>query len=205
MARSKVEIANMALTMIGSSMITSLEDPIKNAIILKQSWNMCRDAVLRTYPWNCARTRITLSPISNERDSSGSLIPAVFGWMYKFQLPSDCIRVLNVFDCSEYRIEGRYLYSNQNIIHLRYIIRLDDTNQYDALLDMALAAYLAHMLCMASTQSQAITNEMWNKYRLFVSEARSIDAQEGGSIEVLEAYDWEISRAGFGPLPKALP
>lgn len=184
MASSITEIANLALTYIGADLITSLDDPQKSAIIIKQNWPGCRDAVLRAYPWNCAIRRVQLAPLS-ERPP--------FEWAYSFQLPSDCLRTLGLETDEAFTIEGRKLQANSNSINLRYISRVEDPNEYDALLSQALAAYLAHLLAMPIVQSNSLKEQMWEQYRLFVREARSIDAQEN-ALQYIDANEWLESR-----------
>ncbi len=197
MASSITEIANLALTYIGADLITSLDDPQKSAILIKQNWPICRDAVLRAYPWNCAVKRDVLAPLADQ--------PA-YGWSYSFLLPPDCLRTLGLesgwsasgartsrFTAEPFTIEGRKLQCNSNIVKIKYIARVEDPNEYDALLSQALAAYLAHLLAMPIVQSNSLKEQMWEQYKLAVREARSVDAQEN-SLQMVEATDWLESR-----------
>lgn len=184
MASSITEIANLALTYIGADLITSLDDPQKSAILIKQNWPICRDAVLRAYPWNCAVKRDVLAPLADQ--------PA-YGWSYSFLLPPDCLRTLGLESDEPFTIEGRKLQCNSNVVKIKYIARVEDPNEYDALLSQALAAYLAHLLAMPIVQSNSLKEQMWEQYKLAVREARSVDAQEN-SLQMVEATDWLEAR-----------
>jgi hypothetical protein len=184
MATSLVEIANLALTYIGADLITSLDDPIKSAVLIKQNWPSARDAVLRAYPWNCAIKRRTLAPLTEKPDNE---------WTYQFNLPADCLRLLKVNDDVPFTVEGRHVMADDSVLKISYIRRVEDPGEFDPLLVQALAAYLGHMLAMALVQSSSLKDQMFNQYRLYCREARSIDAQESYG-EAVTATEWNDSR-----------
>ena len=62
-----------------------------------------------------------------------------------------------------FTIEGRKLQCNSNIVKIKYIARVEDPNEYDALLSQALAAYLAHLLAMPIVQSNSLKEQMWEQ------------------------------------------
>jgi len=62
MASTDVEIANMALSLMGEATITSLSDSIAAARAMNLHFLPVRDALLRSHPWNFAQRRIALAP-----------------------------------------------------------------------------------------------------------------------------------------------
>ena len=184
MATSVVEIANLALTYLGAELVVSLDDPHKSARLLKQTWPTCRDAVLRAALWNCVTREAVLPPTS---------APAETGWSHASLLPADCLRVIRLLRDEPFVVRQRMLMSHANPAIIQYIAAVEDVSVYDALLVQALAAYWAHALCLPLTQSNSLKEHMWEQYRLFVREARSVDAQEG-SLQLIEASDWVAAR-----------
>lgn len=184
MAASVVEIVNMALVYIGATSIVSMNDSKKSAITATVLWPGARDAVLRAYPWNCAVARKVLAPEAT---------PPAFDWAHSFVLPPECLRILSVKDDIEYCLEGRRILTNSTVVYIKYIQRVEDVTQYDPLLCQAMAAHLAQLLAMPIVQSATLEQAMQNRYKLFLQEARSVDAQES-SLQELQADAWLESR-----------
>ena len=186
---SKVDICNRALASIGvkqriASLTEDTEAARKCALVLDD----VIDEVLRAYNWNCATARSALA-----RSASA---PA-FGYSYKFALPAGpdppyCLRVVSIEDedeCSDYRIEGRYLLSDETACKILYIKRITDVNELDTLCKSAIAARLAAELAFPMTNSNSLQESMWTLYAGKLQEASEIDAQEGTAGK-FESESW---------------
>ena len=170
---SVVDICNSALNQLGANNIISLTEDSKNARILNQRYEYVRDSVFRAHPWNCLVTRVKLSP-----DTAS---PA-FGFDNQFTLPTDpyCLRVLTLDDSDLiFRVEGRKILCNEDVINLKYIGRIVDPNQYDLNLIETLSAALAADTAYAIVGSTSLASSMISIYDKKLSEARFIDATEG--------------------------
>lgn len=176
---SEVEIVNHALLLLGEKTITSLADNTVRASIANSIYALTRNAVLRAHPWSCAISRATLSPLSTAPS---------FGWKQSFPLPTDpyCLRVLALNDdqeCGEggdtWKVEGRNLLTNTGSANIRYIGKITDVTQYDALLYQALAFRLASAMAFPITGKPALSQQMWQFYSGILQEARTINGQEG--------------------------
>ena len=82
----KTGIANLALSNLGEARIQSLTEDSARARACSARIDNVIETVLRMHVWNSALERSQL--ISAETP--------VFGWNYSFQLPADCIRVVEV-------------------------------------------------------------------------------------------------------------
>lgn len=196
MALSDVDIVNIALVALKARPITSLDDKNNNGSVSNQTYEPCRDAVLRAYPWNCAMERTSLS---------ASATAPSWGFARQFPLPEGpkpvprCLRVYEIDGerCRsgiKYKIERRWIRTNQpSPLNILYIAQLEDPAQYDPLLVQAIAARFQSQIAYAITGSAAVASEARQAYRDILAEARSADAQEGSSDE-LEADDWVESR-----------
>lgn len=84
-----VDIANMALTHIGSRMnIESLTEQSKEADHINLWFDTARKSTLEAYDWSCARKRQALSEHSQAAPEGE--------WQYRYQYPSDCLRARSI-------------------------------------------------------------------------------------------------------------
>lgn len=172
---SIVAICNIGLINLGEDTISSLDDQTKRAKLCKQRYADIRDAVLRAHPWNCAIERVSIPA-----EAAGP----TWGYANKFQLPVDplCLRVLDIENAADmpWKIEGKFIVTDiGSPVRIRYIKRVEDSTEYDALLVQAIGARIAADLAMPLTQSQDLMKSMWSLYVEKLREARGIDGQEG--------------------------
>jgi hypothetical protein len=121
-------------------------------------------------------------------------IPAT-GFSYWFALPSDCLRVLNVNeDLYDYKVEANRILSNSDTVELKYVYKVTDPTLFDqsfvALLAMALAIRIAVKLSDNANLKESIKSDFAEMLR----EARTFDAQEGGTPDGIYADAWVNSR-----------
>jgi hypothetical protein len=178
MISSATDICNVALGHLGEARITSLEEDSVAARACALHYRMTRDQVLRSHRWNFAQARAVLSRLDDA--------PA-FGWSYQYELPANCLRVLEVNDSEAgdvitdaYLIEGRALLTNAESVNLVYLRRIEDVGQFDALFVEALAVKLAIVLSETIRGTTARTAELAQVYeRVTAPLAKRVDANEG--------------------------
>ena len=83
-----------------------------------------------------------------------------------------------------YVIEGRLLLTDSGAINIKYLARINDPNQFDALFIEAYEARMAAEFAFALSGNRSLTETAWVLYRDKISEARSIDSQEGTPEEM---------------------
>jgi hypothetical protein len=198
---STVDIANYALNIIGASNISALDENSKVGRLINQRYESVRDAVFRSHPWNCLIRRAELG---QETEAP------VFGYSKQYALPTNpfCLRVLEFSNGSlsypqdnmtnntggpVFVIEGRKLLTDEDTARIKYIARVTDPQQYDALLIDALSARLASEIAYAATGSTSVSQLADALYRDKLREARFVDATEGAP-QKLEASDFIESR-----------
>lgn len=184
---SKTEVCNIAIAELGGDLITDVEDGTRNARLCLARYDDCRDAVLRSHPWNCATFRFDLSPLADR--------PA-FGFAYQYALPNDplCLRVLRLEDTTvPFKVEGRRILTDLGPRLLGLYVGRIGEDQYDALLTQAIAAKLGSAIAYRLTTSQAQVERMQALYERTLREARSVDAQEG-TPDAIEADELLGSR-----------
>lgn len=175
---TEVSICSNALRRLGDDPITSLTDDTERARLCNSFYADARDACLRSHPWNFAITRASLAQLS---------ATPVYGFDYQFALPTDpfCLRVLAmefedyVFKVENLSTQGRVLLTDQETAKIIYIARVTDTTLFDSLFVDTLVAKLAADLAYPVTNSLKVQEQMYRLFQLKLSEARSIDGQEG--------------------------
>jgi hypothetical protein len=185
MATSVVAICNRALDLIGQSPIASLTDPTNTAAACLRNYDQSRDAVLRSYPWNSATRRVALPALS--------AAPA-WGFARKFQLPVDCLRVLDSegdLHGTRWRREGNTILTDAGApLRLRYIARVADPAELDPMLSDLIALHLASQIAYLITGSNEVSQRMAATYDRLHRDARAMDAREMSQDEELHGGTW---------------
>ena len=184
MASSVVDLINNSLSLVGADFITSIDQNTRAAVVSKQVYPGVRDATLRAFTWNCAEKAVILAPLAT---------PPAFVWAYAFQMPSDCLRIIQIEGEPEYKVQGRTILVNQDAIQLTYVFRQEDVTQYDALLSSCMEARLAAELAFSLLESKSLRDDMWGLYTIKLKEAKGVDSRER-SIQTFDTDIWLASR-----------
>jgi hypothetical protein len=143
MPASDTDIANDALGRLGIPPIMSLDDNAKQAQYAKRFFDQTRDEVLAMHSWNFSIRRAALSQLAT---------PPLYEWAFAYQLPTDCIRIvqLNNYDPARalefYVVEGGQLHTDAPSAEIRYISRVTDPTLYPPVFAEALSIKLAAKL-----------------------------------------------------------
>lgn len=182
---SEASVCNRALQILGSGTIQALTDETNRARAMATAYAPVRDAELRRRRWK----------FSIARASIPALATAPIGEQYarKFQLPNECLRVIQVgdfdlgSDLTDYRssltdvfsIEGRELLTNLSApLFIRFISQVTDANLFDAAFAEAFAARLAYETCEAITQSDSKQQLCERRYNRAIIEGMRANALE---------------------------
>lgn len=188
MADSSVDIANLALTLIGEAAIVSLDEETDQARALKRIYNITLDAVLRDHNWNFAQLRVSLA--------RHAIAPS-FKFSYQYVLPTDpyCLRLLetNLDSDQAWRIEtyktaseqSRVIVTDATSVKVLYVARLTDVVLWDALFADAFATDLAYRASFAITRNAALTKSLQDEKELAWRKARARDGQESRALKAL--------------------
>src|SRR5690349_17639842 len=116
---NETDVCNMALGIIGQNFIADLDDGTHTANQCRLFFEPARDACLRDHKWNFALKRQALAQNS---------MPPASGWSYAYQLPPECLRVieLNADPETAWAIEGRTLVTDEPAATILFIAKSDD-------------------------------------------------------------------------------
>lgn len=194
MSSSKVDICNSALAKIGVERISSLSGSSKAAVLCNQQYDKIRKKVLRSHLWDFATKRVELAKISSN---------PLFEYSAQFQLPSDCLRVVDTHlgTQMDFVIEGKYLLMNNDTCKIVYIADIEDVSYFDSYFEEALAYYLASDLAYPLKQDMGLKQMMKENALLEIADARSFDAQQGRLQKMLQEDVWLDSRVSGTEAP----
>lgn len=196
---SVIQIANRALTKLGSNRITSLSDDVKAARSISSCFEDLRDDEMRMSRWQFAMKRVTLAALADA---------PTFGYQYQYALPADFLRLDMINDqypsavmdnyinteVLDYTIEGNNILTDIDApLKLRYIARIEDPNEWDVNFREMLASRIAAEICEDLTQSDTKKQAAWNDYKRAKTNAIRIGAIEKPP-SVPPDNSWVISR-----------
>ena len=197
---SNVDIANLALTMLGDLRITALTDNSKPAREISAVYDMLRDKLQRRYVWNFTKTRVILA--------ADVETPADDEYTNQYTIPTDCLRILQVGDyypsitlssgnggrMQDYSIErGKILYSDDGALTLRYCARISNPGEFDSAFVVAFAAYIATTVCEALTPSNTKREIAFAEFKQAISDAVRANAIENPPEELADDT-WILAR-----------
>jgi hypothetical protein len=165
----KIEIINVALARIGANEIESLTDGTQEQKLAVNLWDMARRACLRDHTWNFAVADVELSPVVGYTP---------FEFDYAYQIPSNSLRILQVYQNPVFKLQGRQLLTDQAICKIKYVTDVTDTTVWDSMFADVMAQRLAADMGFALTKSQATADSMYAIYDRKLKQARHIDSTE---------------------------
>lgn len=200
MAASPVQIANLALQILGAPQINLLTEDTLSAREMNLAFASVRDSEFNVRRWRFTITRASLPALS---------AAPPFDYDYQYQLPGDFIRLIEggdiatLVDLSDYRslngaalyqLEGTKLITNLGApLNIRYIARISDTTTFSPAFDMAFAAALAKQCCQKITQSVEKEAAADKAYTRAIRDAARANALELPSVS--QADDtWVMAR-----------
>lgn len=196
---SIIQVANRALTKLGSARITSLSDDVKAARSITSCIEDLRDDELRAHRWQFAMKRTSLAALADA---------PTFGYQYQYALPSDFLRmdmvddrypsaVMDNYIDAEYLdwvLEGNVILTDIGApLKLRYVAQITDPNAWDVNFREALASRIAMEICEDLTQSDTKKQAAANDYKRAITQAVRVGAIEKPPVTTPD-NTWVISR-----------
>jgi hypothetical protein len=193
---TEVQIANMALTMLGADTITAFTDSTEQARAMTAVYSYIRTDMLAEYPWSWAIKRAKLTA---EKDIHGDYVEPSYGYSYQFVLPTGYVRMLEISTGSvvmtNYRIEGSKILCDYTEIYVKYIATVADDAITDLQFCNAFIARLAAELAYKLTSNGTLAGQLAEMAMLKLSKAKAANAQESNSIDTVDDDQWELGRA----------
>lgn len=161
---TETEIANRALTRLGQAFITSLSQQQSiEARIVTLFYTSTREELLSRFNWSFAIERIALASLS------GNLTD----FSYKYALPNNYLKVINLIDSTDYsdledswRIEGKYIYTDLSPTYIKYVKNITDSTELPSQFVEAFILRLAMKMCMKLTQDRSLFKDITGEFAL---------------------------------------
>ena len=148
MAASDTEIANLALSHLGSGKnISNLDEQSQEARAAKQFLSISRDTTLRDFAWPFATKRVCLSLVEETPNTE---------WGFSYRYPSDAIKLVRIVSGIRnenhqiripYKIEsdddGLIMFTDQRDAEIQYTFRQDDVVRFPVDFAIAMSFRLA--------------------------------------------------------------
>lgn len=181
----QVGICNLALTKVGSSRISDIDEDIKAAKALKAGYGIMRLAALRDHSWRFATKRVILYPVADA--------PA-WGFEHAFDIPNDCVQVQGLDNEEiEWAVENGQILSDEDTLNVKYTFDQDDESAFTPDFAEAFAFRLAIHVGFLLTNSISLIESLRKEYHQYLGEARSKSGTEG-TLPELQATTWINAR-----------
>ena len=173
---NKIDIANLALTMLGAEQIASINDNSESANKIRTVYESVRNAVFEEHPWNFASREVRLAPLADKPLRK-------FG--FKYIKPEDCVRVNSLYDKDgnaippeNYSVISNEIQCNESSIILNYNTLVTDESEFSALFVQAFATRLAFEICYGVTGSRTLMTDLWALYQQKFQTGKTANAKE---------------------------
>lgn len=182
---STVDIWNLALNLVGGKFVIDPLEKSTEADLCRLHYPFALDFVLESQDWNFAVKRIEIAESSE--------IEPVFGFNSSFKIPSDSVRVVEVWNTKKYNINSRYTSNDlqwqqegeyisadtSEQVWIRYIERVEDPNRFSSSFVAALSTYLAYRLAIPLSQNRQLKSDLIGEYNALLSEAAANNGLTG--------------------------
>jgi hypothetical protein len=193
---SDTQICSKTLVALGQNPIADISDKsVPNAVKCNAVYASERDALLREFDWNFARGYARL-PMAKAPD---------FGWLFRFQLPSDFLAAREVNDeivvpgmARRWSLAGQYILTNDSACNLVYTRQILETGLFDPLFVDCLVYRIARAIAYSITKKESAAQAMHAMYQSIVPTAKRVDSSEQSAKEQDQSHNssWLQGRGG---------
>ena len=193
MARSTVDIFNMALGWLGGAQLTGVESTWEKSTpgtLCKNLFPVILADALEAHDWSFALRRADL-PLKST--------PGGQGYQYRYGRPADCLRLVELEGAGHGRgpcfiTDGQDILTDEAPARLLYVANITDPNQWTAAFSLALSWGLAAFLSTAQKNDSQQQELCARNYQIQLAEAWVRDMSTQNPRMPLSP--WQSARAG---------
>jgi len=175
---SKTQVCNLALNSIGQESIVTFDEDSKNGELCRLCYDFVLLLMLNKSTWKFSKRRITLD--------QEELPPPAWGYLHRFALPSDCLRVImdddeyTSYNCSQgYKIEDNYVLTNSDSVNILYVSKDVNIQHASPVFISAFVARLAAQMVIRGEGTESMLQNMTALEQERFLEAALIEDNEG--------------------------
>lgn len=189
MANSNVDIANIALTILGEPPVTSLSGTQKAQTLCANALEPARREVLSYHPWTIAVVRDTLNELAEATNHTD--------YKYVYAMPDDVLRILAIRETqtssavtslsgyledspeesATYIIEAGSIFTNAENAYAQYIKDITNPAELPHYLVEAVAANVARRISFAMVQNAQVFQFATQNYYSALQQAMQLDSR----------------------------
>ncbi len=198
---SVADLCNAAISHCGTrSKVAAIDEGSAEANACLTHFALARDALLRAFDWNFARTTASLGLLA---DPPGR-------WRYKYALPVDCLRLRRLNDMPLVRLPETFcevaadkdsagafanvILCDASPVSAIYTARVEDPNRWDAGFADAFALDLAMRACIELTGREDRLARLAQMRLAAIRDAGAEMANEGGGLDRVLLPDTLLAR-----------
>ena len=167
-SKTWLTIANKALAILGNSLLEDLNDGSNEANYVNTLLPSAIEKVISIYDWRCLRTRASLSMITD--------VP-VYGYAYKFALPTDLARLIEVSCDEDWSREGNYILTDAEEVNVTYIRLPDQPTEMTQEVNNVIALQLAYDYCNSTTSNSSLKSQLYSELNTAIQTAQRSETQ----------------------------
>jgi hypothetical protein len=178
-----IEIINIALSNLGAGNIQAIDEGSPESTAAKVFYDPSRRAALQKYNWPFAT--------KTERLALTTTTPP--DWAYEYELPNDCLKVINIVKNTEayaedrnsnpFEIRGTKLLCDLDEVYIVYVYDNEDTNTFSDMFIDAFSHLLASRMAVRITKDRDLQVTELQIYNSIVGDAGSADLNQDKEVK----------------------
>jgi hypothetical protein len=174
---SAIKINSNALLLLGHSPISSFSDPGSGAQVASNLYESTLTAMLEDHRWRFATKKVQLAQLAQAPDNE---------FTYQYQLPTDLIKFIKIYEGGDYEIYGDKVYTNRNTCNIDYVFRIDETF-FRPSFTKALEYHLAAQYAVPVTGNASRGGHYNDMYEKQLRRAKHTDSSERPNTGIIDS------------------
>lgn len=199
MAKSKLDILNQAIVLLGDSPITSFEDD--DGAAAQAARQIYGNLVESLFMVDGYKFRFAVKQFRLNQLQAAPMDSEEGGFKYAYSLPSDFLQLVVLNTRFEYDIYGNQIRCNDTNLILDYIYRVDES-LWPAYFEKMVVYRLAADLCMPVSDNASLEASLMNKFDMARRTAKAIDSRQVPNKPFSQSPMLIAHAGGYGSLSR---
>lgn len=175
-----LDICNECMIRLNRSQLQSLDEASSAAYACNRSLPIAIAHVLSQAPWRSARKRAMIAPDAQAPE---------YGFSYRYRIPMDFIRVVEIDGDAEWERESGYICTDQIPLKMIYVACPEQPGVLDPLLQEAIICTLTAELAMSLISDSSLMSTWLSRAELAIAKAK-LTEDAGKKDTLLQTNSW---------------